>query len=233
MILATIALLAALSFVLSSSAGMGGSLILVPLLSLTIGTKEGVALAALLLGGNNVVKAVLYRKSIPLRASGAIVAATLVGAAMGASLFMAAAEEIVTCLLISVIVATFVLEHRGPLSVRRGLSPVMAFFAGATSGFSGTSGPLKGIAIRSLGLSRAQFVGAASAVSCAGDLIKTALFTKGGLVDGQSLLIAAVCVPIMIGASLTGRYLNQRIGETGYAVLFWAVMSGYALRLVI
>jgi len=40
------------SFTLSASAGLGGSLILVPALALVLGTKEGVALAALLLAGN-------------------------------------------------------------------------------------------------------------------------------------------------------------------------------------
>lgn len=50
---------------LSASAGLGGSLILVPLLALTVGTKEGIALAALLLAANNLVKLVAYRGTIP------------------------------------------------------------------------------------------------------------------------------------------------------------------------
>ena len=43
-----------LSFALSASAGLGGSLILVPALVLILGAREGMALAALLLAGNNV-----------------------------------------------------------------------------------------------------------------------------------------------------------------------------------
>ena len=46
----------AVSFTVSASAGLGGSLVLVPILALVLGTKEGVALAALLLAANNVVK---------------------------------------------------------------------------------------------------------------------------------------------------------------------------------
>jgi uncharacterized membrane protein YfcA len=45
-----------LAFVVSASAGLGGSLVLVPAYALVLGTKEGVALAALMLAGNNVAK---------------------------------------------------------------------------------------------------------------------------------------------------------------------------------
>ena len=44
------------SFAVSASAGLGGSLVMVPTLALFLGSKVGVALAALLLAGNNVVK---------------------------------------------------------------------------------------------------------------------------------------------------------------------------------
>jgi uncharacterized membrane protein YfcA len=44
------------SFTISASAGLGGSLVLVPTLVLFIGPKEGVALAALLLASNNVMR---------------------------------------------------------------------------------------------------------------------------------------------------------------------------------
>ena len=48
---AVVLLSGAASFFVSASAGMGGSLVLVPVLALSLGTKEGIALAALLLAG--------------------------------------------------------------------------------------------------------------------------------------------------------------------------------------
>lgn len=51
----------------SSIAGYGGSLILVPALGAVLGVKEGVALAALLLGWNNVFKVIAYRHTLALR----------------------------------------------------------------------------------------------------------------------------------------------------------------------
>ena len=37
----------------------------------------------------------------------------------------------------------------------------------------------------------------------------------------------------MLVATFTGRRLNRAVGERGYAVLFWTVMCGYSLRLVL
>ena len=58
------------AFTLSSSAGLGGSLILVPTMTLLLGPKEGIAVAAVLLGLNNVLRVIAYRRHVPLVASG-------------------------------------------------------------------------------------------------------------------------------------------------------------------
>jgi uncharacterized membrane protein YfcA len=115
---------------------------------------------------------------------------------------------------------------------RKAAAPGLAFASGATSGFSGTSGPLKGIAIRTLELDRFHMAGAASAVSLAGDATKTAIFADAALLGPDSLAVAALCSPLMLAATFTGRRLNRELGETGYAVLFWTVMCGYSARLL-
>jgi len=70
---------AAIAFVLSASAGLGGSLLLVPVLASLLGAKQGVAVAALLLAGNNIAKVVAYRRTIPLRAVAVVLVCTVAG----------------------------------------------------------------------------------------------------------------------------------------------------------
>ena len=142
------------SFTVSASAGLGGSLILVPTLALILGTKEGVALAALFLALNNVVKVIAYRKTLPVRKTLLVVVLVGVGAAIGARLLVAAPEEIVTIAVIVSFAMALVAERMNLSRLRRVGAPVLAFGSGATSGFSGTSGPLKGMAIRQLDLDR-------------------------------------------------------------------------------
>jgi len=220
------------SFVVSASVGLGGSLVMVPTLVLAVGTKEGVALAALLLAANNVFKVSVYRRTIPWQKSAPVVLCTIVGAGVGARLLVDAPEILVGVAVLCSFALTLVMEQVHFEPGRRVASPVLALGSGATSGFSGTSGPLKGVAIRNLDLDRMHFVGAASLASFAGDATKTAIYTDAALLDGNSFIVAAVAVPLMIAGTTTGQLLNNRVGERGFAVLFWSVMTGYSIRIL-
>jgi uncharacterized protein len=217
---------------LSASAGLGGSLVLVPLLALTLGTKEGVALAALLLGANNLVKLIAYRRSVPWRKSLVVLILVVLGSALGAWLLVVAPEAWVSAAVILSFVAALFAERLKLPTLRKVGAPVLALASGATSGFSGTSGPLKGVALRMLDLDRAHLVGAASVVSLFGDLTKASIYAEAGLLSTQSLLLLAMLFPIMIGSTFLGRFLNAKVGERGYSVLFWVVMGGYTFRLI-
>jgi uncharacterized protein len=225
-------LFAFLSFVLSASAGMGGSLVLVPAMSLFLGPKEGVALAALLLACNNVAKVIAYRRSLAVREAALILGCTMLGSLVGAAALTAAPESWVGGGIVAVVALSFLAERFGWLRFRKFGAPPMALSAGALSGFSGTSGPLKGAALRGLNLERQQFVGAASVVSLGGDVMKAAVFARAGLLVEETGLLLAFAIPLTAVAAILGRNLNQTIGERGYAALFWTVMAGYSARLL-
>lgn len=229
--LAGVLVLVYLSFAVSASAGLGGSLVLVPTLVVFLGSKEGIALAALLLASNNVLKVVAYRRTLPLRAAAAVIALIVVGAALGSTLLVRAPEWAVTTGVIAMFAATLIAERHELRPARASFAPVLSFASGATSGFSGTSGPLKGVAIRNLDLDRRHFVGAASLASLAGDATKTAIFAEAELLGRQSVLLALAAVPLMALGTWTGSTFNNRAGERRFAMLFWTVMTGYTVRL--
>jgi len=218
-----------LSFAVSASAGLGGSLVLVPTLVAVVGTKEGVALAALLLAANNVVKVIAYRDRLPFRAALPIIVLVAIGAFIGSVLLVAAPESVVAAAVIVMLGASFLLERSRWSS--KPAAPALALASGGTSGFSGTSGPLKGMALRSLELDRRHLVGAASLASLVGDATKSAVFTEAGLLGPTAVKVAVASIPLMIAGTLLGRSVNQRLGEQGYATLFWLVMAGYVARL--
>jgi uncharacterized membrane protein YfcA len=221
------------AFALSASAGFGGSLILVPTLALLLGTKSGVALAALLLATNNIVKVLAYRKTLPYRKAALVITLVAMGTFLGALLLVAAPERAVTVAVIVGFALAFVVESLHLTRLRRLGSPILAFASGATSGFSGTSGPLKGLACRGLDLDRLHLVGALSLVSLVGDVTKIAIWTDAALLGSDDYLLALVCVPLMVGATFLGRYITSSIGERGFTGLFWAVMVCYSGRLLV
>lgn len=221
-----------IAFTVSASAGLGGSLILVPTLLLFMGAKEGIALAAMLLASNNVLKVIAYRRTIPLKATIGVVALTMIGAWIGARFLVLAPESWVHAAVIASLGLTLIAEKANWIKIQKGSMPILSVLAGATSGFSGTSGPLKGSALRCLRLERQLLVGAASLVSLAGDLTKTATFLHASLLSQQALILWFSAIPLMPLATLLGRQINRRLGERAYAGLFWTVMTGYTVRLL-
>ncbi len=219
------------SFTVSASAGLGGSLLMVPTLALYLGSKEGVALAALLLAGNNVVKIIAYRRTLPFRAAAWITVLIAIGAAVGSTLLVRAPTVVVTVGVVVMFGASMLVERIGWTPAKNGFAPFLALLSGASSGFSGTSGPLKGVAIRNLELDRRHFVGAASLASFVGDATKTAVFAQADLLGRSSILVALAAIPLMALGTWTGSTLNERVGEQAFAVLFWTVMSGSTVRL--
>jgi uncharacterized membrane protein YfcA len=229
----TIALISAfVAFVISAAAGLGGSLILIPVLVLLLGAKQGIALAALLLAANNIAKVIAYWHTIPWRVSSTVVLLTIFGALAGARLLVAVDEIYVQVGVLVSIVLTLAAEHANWRFMQKASAPVLAFFAGTTSGFSGTSGPLKGIALRNLRLPRQYLVGAASIVSLAGDMTKAAVFLHASVLSNNLFWLFLVTVPLMPLATLLGRRINRQMGERAYTGLFWTVMAGYTVRLL-
>lgn len=219
-------------FTLSACAGLGGSLIIVPAMILAFGTKQGIAIAALLLAYNNVFKVVAYRNTIPFKPSLLIILLTIVGAWIGATVMLRADDVYIDIIVISMMLWVFWSEFSFPNILNRVSSSLLAFLSGCTSGFSGTSGPLKGLAIRKLNLEPLYFVGAASMVSLAGDMTKALVFTSANIFSTDRWLMIATCMAISPIAVYTGKLINRRLGTRLFAGLFWFVMAGYTLRLI-
>jgi uncharacterized membrane protein YfcA len=224
-------LLALVACTLSAAAGLGGSLVLVPGLGLIFGVKEGIALAAFLLGANNLGKLIAYRRTLPVRKCLPLIALTILGSLLGASLLLRAPETVVHAAVVLVIGSVFVLERAGLPALDDRLGAGLALAAGVVSGFSGTSGPLKGVALRALRLDRQHMVGAASLVSFAGDVTKAVVFLTSLRLSETAPGTVTVALLVMPGAVVLGRAINRRVSERAYAGLFWLVMAGYVVRL--
>lgn len=232
----------AMAFLLSSTIGLGGSLIAVPTMVVFFGAKSGVALAALLLASNNVLKVIAYRRTIPWKGASMLSALTLVGTLIGAHFLLLMPDNwIIIIVLLSLIwsLISDVRSHRSNLckthnSVHKPLiSGLYALIAGLTSGVSGTSGPLKGIAIRQFVSDRQHYAGAASLISFVGDTTKASVFAQAALLGNQEFKILLLALPLMPLCVFYGRWLNLRMGERWFSYAFWAVIAGYSVRLVL
>ncbi len=224
-----------MSLFVSSIAGYGGSLLLLPALGALLGPKEGIAMAALLLGWNNAFKVIAYRKTLGLRRGWPLLLVTAAGVVVGARLLVAAPEALVLWSIVGITAASLGIEiFAGERLRQRSQSAAVPLMAGGAvlSGFFGTSGPLKGVSIRSLGLPRLEHVGLASCVSLVGDVLKVELFAQAGLLPHIHWYLLAAVVPVMPLAAWVGRRVNQRINEATFRWVFWSVVGAYCLRMM-
>lgn len=228
----------AVALFISSAAGYGGSLVLVPALSLILGPREGIALAALLLAVNNVVKVGVYRQTLALREGWPLVAVTAVGVLLGSTVLLVVPEGWLVVGIIAMAVVSLAAEVVGDRVALRGVAgakrrsavPLMAA-SSVLSGASGSSGPLKGLSIRHLGLPRLEHVGLASVVSLVGDVMKTGVFASAGILPELSPAVLAASLPMMPLAAWAGWRFNAAVGEQTFRWVFWGVVGGYGLRL--
>lgn len=219
---------------ISSIAGYGGSLILVPALGAVLGVKEGVALAALLLGWNNVFKVIAYRHTLALRRGWSLLVVTAIGVWFGAQVLIAAPERVVVWIVVATTALSLLAElaHVDRIQRQQARAAVPLMLGSAVlSGVSGTSGPLKGISVRGLRLPRLEHVGLASSVSLVADGLKVELFATAGIFDTVDLTVVLLAAPVMPVAAWIGRHVNERMDETTFRWIFWSVVGGYTLRM--
>jgi uncharacterized membrane protein YfcA len=222
------------SLFISSIAGYGGSLLLVPVLGVILGPKEGVALAALLLGWNNVFKVIAYRRTLALREGWALLLVTAVGVWFGAQLLISASDRVVVWSIVAATIVSLAVDAFGAdrmLRARRHTAVPLMGASAVLSGVSGSSGPLKGISVRSLNLPRLEHVGLASSVSLVADALKVELFANAGLFEDLDLAVLAVALPVMPVGAWVGRAVNRRLSESAFRWIFWSVVGGYTLRM--
>ena len=232
---AVVLIVAFTSLFVSSIAGYGGSLLLLPAFGALLGPKEGIAMAALVLAWNNVFKIVAYRVTLPLRRGWPLLVVTAAGVALGATILISVPETLVLWSILVVTVGSLAVElFAGERLRRASTSAAVPLMAGGAvlSGFSGTSGPLKGISIRSLGLPRLEHVGLASCVSLVGDVLKVELFAQAGLLPRIEWYLVAAVLPVMPLAAWVGRRVNERISEETFRWVFWSVVGAYSLRMM-
>jgi uncharacterized protein len=217
---------------LSAAAGLGGSLLLLPILTVLFGVKTAITLSALMLSLNNLGKLVAYRHTLAVRAAWPLVACTILGSTVGATLLLRAPESLVQVLVALTVVTAFWSERVEGIVTSRRMGPLFAGAAGLLSGFAGTSGVLKGVALRTLALDRSHFVGAASLVSLTGDLTKSLILVPGMHLTADASTAALIGIALSPVAVALGRYLNRAMAERAFTRLFWTVMAGYTLRLI-
>ncbi|MCG8425537.1 MAG: sulfite exporter TauE/SafE family protein [Proteobacteria bacterium] len=204
------------AFLVASTVGIGGPLILIPILLSELSPAAAVAIVAPVMLFNNMAKLGLYRGHIRLGPA-LTMAASALPAAVFASLFTGVVEGRVLRLIIALFIVLAVavpwLARRELHVGRRGLVGWGAI-VGAVAGFSGTAGPPMALAMKGHGLAGFPFVATVAVVQLALQTVRVPTYLTTGVFPIElwplaSIMSLAAAVSVLAARPLL-RHLNPK-----------------------
>lgn len=108
---------------------------------------------------------------------------------------------------------------------------ILSGVSGFLTGFVGTGGAIRGIALTALKIEKNSFVALSSSIDVGGDLLRASIYLKNGYMDwSQWFYIPLLWVAAILGARAGKKVLN-RVNQTQFEriVAFFVFVSGIAL----
>lgn len=211
--------------ILTTTAGLGGGLLLILALSAWQGPHAALAITtpALLLG--NTHRLFLLRREVAGRPAAWLIAGALPGGLVGGLLAARLPAEVLSWTIASMTALAFAREllPRGPALPLWGLAPVGAV-VGVLAGSAGGAGLLVAPALLAVGLRGDRYVATCALVAVALHSARVVAYSAGGLVDAGTLESAAwlaLGIPVgnLVAVRLRPLLSERRSTQLSYGTL--------------
>lgn len=201
------------AFVVASTFGIGGPILLLPILMLRLPPAQAIAMIAPIMLFNNLLKLWLFRQYIQVKVA-LLTGLTALPAALLAATFTGRVDaRYLQGGIALIIVASLLRQYafREELKVsNRGLVG-WGVIIGGISGFAGSAGPPTAVAIKGHGLMKKQFVGTVALLQFALQLIKIPTYVRTGIFPTELWLLTLLLSAVAVVAVLFGWQLIQKM----------------------
>lgn len=237
-LLIAIAIAGFLSASVAAVAGFGIGSLLTPLLASHFGMRTAVSLVAIPHFVATLLRFLKLRRHLDLHVFRTFGVMNAVGALAGALLHSAAGNPVLVWVLAGLLVFAGLLNVSG-YATRLRFSPLIAWPAGAASGFLGglvgNQGSIRSAALLGLDIeSGRSFVATATAIGLLVDIVRLPIYLANDL---DRIVTQAPAVFTAIGAVIVGTYagahLLQRIPDHQFRRLIGALLIATALFLIL
>ncbi|SIO56281.1 hypothetical protein SAMN05444166_5212 [Singulisphaera sp. GP187] len=224
-----------LAATVSGAAGFGGALLLLPVLTLTVGAKASVPIltVAQLLG--NLSRAAFGWREIRWRPALLFSAGSVPASVIGSRLFVDLPPSFLLRLIGMFLLAVIALRHTE--LGRRRLPERMLVPAGVATGFlsavAGSAGPLGAAAFLSLHLSAQAYVASEAVTAVLMHLTKSIVYGRYAALSGGDVLRGLALGGSLVLGSWTGRKLIDRLPEQEFAWLVEGLLAVSAAWLLL
>ncbi len=211
-------LAAFLAFVVASTFGIGGPILLLPVLMLRLPAAQAVAMIAPIMLFNNLLKLWLFRQHIQVKVA-LLTGLSALPAALLAAFFTGRVDaRLLQGGIALIIVASLLRQYVFRKTVTVGHRGLVGWgvIIGGISGFAGSAGPPTAVAIKGHGLIQKQFVGTVALLQFALQLIKIPAYLSTGVFPAELWLLTLLLSAVAVVAVLVGWRLIQTMALRTY-----------------
>ena len=214
-----------------SSIGIGGGLLVMPLLSWWFPPQEVVVYSIPMFFTSTLVNFWRYRRSVRWRQAGAAVPGIMAGAVVGSELLRVESAGVLRAIIAMVALlftgyeVSRMLKKHPLLSLGRWGMLSVSLISGVASAMTNIGGTILSFALMGQDLDPALFVGTLNALMLAMSVMKIVLFSGLGLLTIHRWAIALPSVPAIIAGSWMGQRLNRRLSGELFRWILVGVIS--------
>ncbi len=224
-------------FVVSAVFGIGGVVLLIPLLSMVLPPVQAVAVSAPVMLINNLGKGWVYWRHIHWRAF-VVVSALALPAAFVSALWATRVDDrlILVAVATLVLVSVVVDRVRGPGLASTAISDRSLFLwggvTGLISGLCGAAGPPTAIGLRGYGLDKGAFVGTVAVFAVFLQLVKIPAYISTDALPARLLPLATLLGVLAALAVVFGPRLLRRVPATSFRTIIDVLLVTSAVWLL-
>ncbi len=221
--------------VISSTFGIGGAFIIIPLSALLLPIKKAIVILTVFFLVNDTSKAVVFRKYIDWRAVLLLWIGAIPGVILGAYSLVIASPVVVERILGAIILA-YVVNSLFGLTKHLKLSDsaivVGGFGYGFFAGIIGTGGPIKAAILIQLGLRKEKFIATMSSNAVLLNIIKMAIYSKYSLILRSEIMVMGFLVLVAVIAALTGKFFVKKITPNVFERIVMSILLISGIKLL-
>lgn len=219
------------SELIGTLSGFGSSTFFVPLALLIENFEFVLVLTAILHCFGNTSRILIFRKHFDWKSFAALaipaILFTGVGAVLTTQFSTDLMQKVLGVTLIIVSIALFferIVVNKLPRWVALGLSVASGFF----TGFVGTGGALRGLALTALQIPKNAFIMTSASVDVGGDLLRALIYVGNGYMDWRQWFYIPLLGVMAYLGSILGRRITDRLNQKQFdkIVAFFVLLSG-------
>lgn len=224
-----------LAALVSGAAGFGGALLLLPVLSWTIGPTAAIPLLTLAQLIGNLARVAVGFKQISWKPVFLFIATAIPFSILGAFSFVTLPKELIMRIigLCLVVFATFKFLKLINLQPGRATLLTGGGITGLLSGLIGSAGPLGAAIFLSLNLSPVGYIASEAVTATVMHLVKTAVYQRYLDVDLSVAAIAAAMGVFMILGTLTGKKIIEKMTGEKFTIYITVLLGLLGITMII